>query len=649
MPRRPWLLPLLFIALTFSSLGQQVDASNTSGPTPLDAPWRIQFGDDPSYAQPGVDDSQWTLHRIDKDWASAGHKGYSGYAWYRMRVILPKGDEPLAIAIYPPANAAEVYIDGALAGIIGRMRPEPVWTYLRDVYAIAVPAALNGRQVELALRVWESPLPASFLGAGAASYPPRMGTAGDVERIVGLEQQNRWVAAIPDRAADMLSFAVGLFSLGLFLLQRHSREYAYAAVFFCGYAAVFLYQWICAQSGASVRLSLLVAGTAASILLCLWLLFTWGFVRARVDRLLYVCLAVSWIQGIAVPLANMGIITVAGSFWMVAAMHLFLAIALFVRLYTWARRGNQDAQLFLVPFFLWMVAWCITAIVAALYASGIANLGRAVVLYRDPDTQFTILWTHVFTILFFISVGAVLVLRYGRSARQEQRLRTEMESARRVQGQLVPAELPRFAAFACDAAYRAASEVGGDFYQVFPRVDGSALILVGDVSGKGLRAAMLGTLIVGGAGTLAQENLAPGEMLDRLNRHLHGRTDGGFANCLCALLTADGMLSIANAGHLAPYRNGHELACDPGLPLGILPVAQYTETCVQLDRGDALTFMSDGVVEARSAAGELFGFDRTRDISTQTAQHIADAAARFGQEDDITVLTVRLSAIAATA
>jgi serine phosphatase RsbU (regulator of sigma subunit) len=69
---------------------------------------------------------------------------------------------------------------------------------------------------------------------------------------------------------------------------------------------------------------------------------------------------------------------------------------------------------------------------------------------------------------------------------------------------------------------------------------------------------------------------------------------------------------------------------------------------VQLDPGDALTFMSDGVVEARSASGELFGFERTRAISTQTAEEIARAASTFGQEDDITVLTVRLSAIPAT-
>jgi hypothetical protein len=129
MLRRPWLFAFLFLAFTFTSPAQQVDASAAGSAVSLDAPWRLHFGDDPAYAQHGFDDSQWTLHRIDKDWASEGRKGYAGYAWYRMRVILPKGNEPLAIAIYPPANAVEVYIDGALAGTIGRMRPEPDWTF----------------------------------------------------------------------------------------------------------------------------------------------------------------------------------------------------------------------------------------------------------------------------------------------------------------------------------------------------------------------------------------------------------------------------------------------------------------------------------------------------------------------------------------
>jgi hypothetical protein len=196
---RCFLLALL-VAVSLSAPAQQVDASSAGGPIPLDAPWRLHFSDDPAYAQPGFDDSHWTLHRIDKDWASEGHKGYAGYAWYRMRVTLPKGSEPLPIAIYPPINAAiEVYIDGALAGTIGRMRPEPVWTFDElNVYAVAVPAALHGRSVEVVLRVWLPPVTAPYWGEGAAPHPVLLGTAGDVERIVGIAQQNKWVAKIPD-------------------------------------------------------------------------------------------------------------------------------------------------------------------------------------------------------------------------------------------------------------------------------------------------------------------------------------------------------------------------------------------------------------------------------------------------------------------
>ena len=644
MPRFCCFLLTVVFAVNFPTSAQQVDASNPGGPTLLDAPWRLHFGDDPAYAQPGFDDSHWALHDITKDWASEGRKGYSGYAWYRMRVILPKGNESLAIAIYPPANAVEVYIDGALAGTIGRMRPKPDWTFLRDVYPIAVPAALHGRSVEIALRVWEPPVWAFSAGVGAAARPALLGTAADVERIDSLAQENRWLAEIPDWVVDTLGFAVGLFSLGLSLLQRRAREYAYAAALFCGAPAVNLYYWISQQAGASFFI-LVPLNFCSAALVCLWLLFVWEFMRARADRLLYACLAITWIGCIAPPLLYLGVISDAVYSWAGAAIDLFLAVAVFVRLSTLARRGSRDAQLFLIPFSLWALVNCVWLIFLGLWASGVANLFSALTLYHGA--RFDITWKNVLWLLQNLSVGAVLVLRYARSAKQEQRLSAEMEAAQRVQGQLVPAELPKFEGFACDAAYRAASEVGGDFYQVFPQPDGSALIIVGDVSGKGLRAAMLGTLIVGAAGALAQENLSPAEMLDRLNRRLHGSTDGGFATCLCALLAPDGALSISNAGHLAPYRNGRELPCEPGLPLGILPLAEYAETSVQLDQDDALTFISDGVVEARSTAGELFGFDRTREISALSAQQIANAAARFGQEDDITVLTVMLSPVAA--
>jgi serine phosphatase RsbU (regulator of sigma subunit) len=100
-------------------------------------------------------------------------------------------------------------------------------------------------------------------------------------------------------------------------------------------------------------------------------------------------------------------------------------------------------------------------------------------------------------------------------------------------------------------------------------------------------------------------------------------------------------LVIANAGHLPPYLNSQEVALPGGLPLGVLPENSYEEVRLYLHPGDRILFMSDGVVEARQGSGELFGFDRVHNLSNQSAFYIADAAKEFGQEDDITVLSVR--------
>ena len=187
-----------------------------------------------------------------------------------------------------------------------------------------------------------------------------------------------------------------------------------------------------------------------------------------------------------------------------------------------------------------------------------------------------------------------------------------------------------------EAVYLPATEVGGDFYQVLDSADGASIVLVGDVSGKGLKAAMLVSLAVG---ILRNEKSnSPAEILSALNDGLAGRTGGGFVTCCCARFDADGTVTIANAGHPAPYCDGHEVEVEAGLPLGIAQGVAYSEL---VTRGESFTFVSDGVVEAENAQRELFGFDRTRDISTKSAQEIAQAAKAWRQNDDITVVTVR--------
>jgi serine phosphatase RsbU (regulator of sigma subunit) len=106
------------------------------------------------------------------------------------------------------------------------------------------------------------------------------------------------------------------------------------------------------------------------------------------------------------------------------------------------------------------------------------------------------------------------------------------------------------------------------------------------------------------------------------------------------LFTADGNLAIGNAGHLAPYRNGEEIATLPSLPLGIDADAHWSELRVELGPGDRVLWVSDGVVEARNGKGDLLGFDRTHELATRSASEITRAAQQFGQEDDITVVSV---------
>jgi serine phosphatase RsbU (regulator of sigma subunit) len=116
---------------------------------------------------------------------------------------------------------------------------------------------------------------------------------------------------------------------------------------------------------------------------------------------------------------------------------------------------------------------------------------------------------------------------------------------------------------------------------------------------------------------------------------------GGFITCLCLHVTADGHATVANAGHLSPYRNGVEIPVETGIPLGVMCEVEYQQSTFVLKSGEQLTLLTDGVLEARNhATGELFGFERTTTISSRSAEAIAQAAQVFGQEDDITVLTL---------
>lgn len=256
-------------------------------------------------------------------------------------------------------------------------------------------------------------------------------------------------------------------------------------------------------------------------------------------------------------------------------------------------------------------------------------------------------------IILSVALGyTCFVLAFVRESRRHVSIQTEkafleseIEAARQIQHLILPENSNTFPGFRIDSIYTPAQQVGGDFFQLLPAATGGILLVLGDVAGKGLPAAMLVSLLVGSIRTEAESTSDPARILHTLHERLIGRTGGGFSTALTARITQDGSVEIASAGHLSPYLDGHEVALSGALPLGISGGGQYETTRLTLPPGSRLTFYTDGVVEAQNPQKELFGFDRAQAISTKSASEIADAAVQFGQSDDITVVTIeRLNA-----
>jgi serine phosphatase RsbU (regulator of sigma subunit) len=270
---------------------------------------------------------------------------------------------------------------------------------------------------------------------------------------------------------------------------------------------------------------------------------------------------------------------------------------------------------------------------------GLPDLQRQ---WSNPVSDFE----AIATLGVLVALLTLLFREQQQVARERAILAGELQAAQQVQQLLAPSTLETLPGMRLAVAFHPVREVGGDFYNCSILPGKRQRIVIGDVSGKGAAAAMTAAVLLGAA--QRREDESPSELLHHLNLVMANMRVTGFATCLCAEISADGALTLANAGHLAPYCGGQELSILNGLPLGITPEADYAETALQLVPGASLTFLSDGVVEARNAAGELFGFDRAAAISTQTAESIASTVLAFGQEDDITVVTLSLIAGAAS-
>jgi serine phosphatase RsbU (regulator of sigma subunit) len=236
--------------------------------------------------------------------------------------------------------------------------------------------------------------------------------------------------------------------------------------------------------------------------------------------------------------------------------------------------------------------------------------------------------------------NALLCAEMVDAARARAAFAAELQAASTVQQLLLQGASRPTPGFHVESVYLPASEVGGDFFFVSSAPDGSLTAVVGDVSGKGLTAAMRVAMILGALRRETSND--PDEILAELNNTLIAQGQLGFTTACCIRISLSGEYTLANGGHIAPYLKGRELETPPSLPLGIVAGQTYELVQGSLEAGDRLVLFSDGVLEARAQSGELYGFERLSSLTLKSAQEIAETAQRFGQEDDITVLTIAI-------
>src|SRR3954462_6583917 len=265
-----------------------------------------------------------------------------------------------------------------------------------------------------------------------------------------------------------------------------------------------------------------------------------------------------------------------------------------------------------------------------------------------------------------LAAQAAPALRVGQLVREQeaeavtrQRFEQELEVARLIQQNFLPKELPELPGWRIAAHYRPAREVSGDFYDVIPFPDGRVGFVVGDVTDKGVPAA----LVMSATRTLirasAQRLIEPGEVLARVNDHLCPDMPAKmFVTCLYGVLDpSSGHLRFANAGHDLPYvktADGIVELRARGMPLGLMPGMEYDEKDAVLEPGDSVLLHSDGIVEAHDPAREMFGFPRLKEVMAAAPpgrrlidRVLSELEAFTGpgaeQEDDITMVTLERS------
>jgi hypothetical protein len=616
----------------------------------LAGPWKFHIGDDPAWAQPDFDDSSWEevdltpgSSGLAAGWTARGHAGYSGYAWYRLQVDVLGANRSLALKMPDYFDDAyQVFVNGQRVGEFGRFTPHGVTAYSGLPTAFRLPKTVRDGKVFLAVRMWmDSATPFNSPDAGGLHEPPQLGYATAISSAVRLDWDDN-AHLVGSGFLEMLILLMALLiALALFWLDNNEKSYLWLALV-CEATllsnAVVLFDNFTTWIGLTASV-ILIDVIAAPLRIGLWVLF-WGY-WFRLERIhtlhrvvwsLVVVLAIGTAM-LRPPLYGAHVPVYAAVYLnpFLLIVKLGLGVLLLIVAYRGFKRNRGEGVMAAV------------AVVLAFIANYSHELRLIHVKTSFAILGFAINLGSISTILSLLVITVMLLRRFIAAQRTKEQWKLEIAQARHVQQVLIPNKLPELNDLHIDSQYRPAREVGGDFFQIVPNYrDGTSLIVLGDVTGKGLQAGMLVALIIGAIRSAAEHDNNPRRILEVLNEQLVER-ESASATCMVLRFSRDGAVELANAGQLPPYLNDVEMQIEGALPLGIISGIDFPVTAFKLEPGDTLLMMSDGVAEAQNAEGELFGFGRIEEMlrNPTTTAEIATAAQKFGQTDDILVLRVQ--------
>ncbi len=643
------------------------DATGLGSPVLLDKGWRVGITANPAAAEPDFDDSAWPLRDAKESFAEIADQDHSAsapdggpnsarlnghqrpFAWFRLHIKLTPNHGPLALVVdLPPSentSTAPVLLNADVFANGRQIRPEGPhgdaperYQQISRIYNLNLDPSVTS--LTLAVRTLYLPSGYGAYTSFFANRKLRIGNRDDLERSLELWSTHSLLVRLPRLVNAVLVAVLALFLFALYLTQKGHVEYLWLAL-----NELFLAPIAFAELAASAayldnlwyQAIVFQLLTASAYLYFEFLVAFLSLRRRWYIRLLRITAPVMAAIGPMMLLGGHGsrmelaffLVFLYGVFWLIGWL-----VFIFSTLIIATLRRNFEAALLLLSLVLSGVAW-----IEALLATRMSAFGGQA--YTSPLTlQAGPIPITFETISGFAGIFVIVLIIFGRFLRvqrDQERASSELAAARSVQELMIPEERLATPGYEVESIYNPANEVGGDFYHLQSTSDSGLLVVIGDVAGKGLQAAMNVSMLMGALRSTPERS--PAKILESLNRVLVG--SDSYTTCQAAWFGPSGELVLANAGHLPPYLNSQEVALPGGLPLGVLAAVSYPEIRLYLHPGDRILLMSDGVVEAREPSGELFGFDRVHNLSNQSAFYIADAAKEFGQEDDITVLTVR--------